>query len=412
MAVRDRNLMPGNRRSALAVGGAVAAVLLSLTAANAQQQQPQPLPSAQGRPPARGPATTTTPTARPAETKGDTSQARGGDAQLRQRIEQLEEQLVDMQVVIGTLESLARAPAQTGSAAPAPRGGFAASDGADQARIDSLETQIRALTSQLEQLSDQVRQLGGRRTDAGGAGSGFASRESTSPTPRSDFGSSGGGSASRDSPWGVPRADTGGIGGGQAGRESPGPTPRPDAGGFRQSGPGGGAAGSFGSVTVTPGPDRDPIGRMITADPERTDQASAQQSFQQPSMSSGGSAKELYETAYGYLLQQDYGAAEVSFEEFLQRYPSDRLAADAQYWLGETLYVQRRYKPAAQAFLKVMQSHQGSAKVPNSLLKLAMTLEQLGQKDCALFNELETRHPNAAADVKSRARLVRQRVGC
>ena len=68
--------------------------------------------------------------------------------------------------------------------------------------------------------------------------------------------------------------------------------------------------------------------------------------------------------------------------------------------------------PAAQAFLKVMQSHQGSAKVPNSLLKLAMTLEQLGQKDCALFNELETRHPNAAADVKSRARLVRQRVGC
>jgi tol-pal system protein YbgF len=165
-------------------------------------------------------------------------------------------------------------------------------------------------------------------------------------------------------------------------------------------------------VTVTPGPERDPIGRMINNDADRSEQASAQQSFQQPSMSAGGSAKELYETAYGYLLQQDYGAAEVSFEEFLQRYPSDRLAADAQYWLGETLYVQRRYKPAAQAFLKVMQSHQGSAKVPNSLLKLAMTLEQLGQKDCALFNELETRHPNAAADVKSRARLVRQRVGC
>ncbi|MFM9847097.1 MAG: tol-pal system protein YbgF [Hyphomicrobiaceae bacterium] len=383
MAVRDRNLMPGNMRVVLASGVAAAAVLLSLTAANAQQQQPQPLPSAQGRPPARGPATTTTPTTRPAETKGDSSQARGGDAQLRQRIEQLEEQLVDMQVVIGTLESLARAPAQTGSAAPAPRGGFAASDGADPARIDSLETQIRALTSQLEQLSDQVRQLGGRRTDAGG----FGGRDVAGPAPRSDSGTSGGQFASREAPGGTPRSDTGG---------------------FRQSGPGGGAAGSFGSVTVTPSPDRDPIGRMITNDTDRTDQASAQQ----PSMSSGGSAKELYETAYGYLLQQDYGAAEVSFEEFLQRYPTDRLAADAQYWLGETLYVQRRYKPAAQAFLKVMQSYQGSAKVPNSLLKLAMTLEQLGQKDCALFNELETRHPNAAADLKSRARLVRQRVGC
>lgn len=388
MAVRDRNLMLGKMRPILASGIAAAAVLLSLTAAIAQQPQPQPLPSAQGRPPARAPAATARPVDK--ETKAEPSQARGGDAQLRQRIEQLEEQLVDLQVVIGTLESLARAPAQAGAAAPPARGGFAANDGADQGRIDSLETQIRALTSQLEQLSDQVRQLGGRRTDAGGVGSsgGFASREQPGSAPRSDFGSSGGGLASR---------------------ETAGPAPRSDTGGFRQSGPGGGATGSFGSVTVTPGPDRDPIGRMITTDQDRSDQPSSQQ---QPSMSSGGSAKELYETAYGYLLQQDYGAAEVAFEEFLQRHPTDRLAADAQYWLGETLYVQRRYKPAAQAFLKVMQNHQASAKVPNSLLKLAMTLEQLGQKDCALFSELDTRHPNAAADVKSRAKLVRQRVGC
>jgi tol-pal system protein YbgF len=409
MAVRDRNLMPGTMRLMRVCGITAAAVMLLLTAAGAQQAQPQQQqPSAQGRPPARGPATTGTPA-----TKAEPSQGRGGsEAQLRQRVEQLEEQLTDMQVVIGTLESLARAPAQGGSAAPAPRGG-GFSGGDDQARIDSLETQIRALTSQLEQLSDQVRILGGRRTDAGGAGgSGFGGRDGPTPNPRSDVGSTGGGFGNQVGA--APRSDFGGAGGGQlASRETSSGGPRPDAsGGARQSGPSGGAAGGFGSVTVTPGPERDPIGRMINNDADRSEQASAQPSLQQPSMSSGGSAKELYETAYGYLLQQDYGAAEVSFEEFLQRYPSDRLAADAQYWLGETLYVQRRYKPAAQAFLKVMQSHQGSAKVPNSLLKLAMTLEQLGQKDCALFNELETRHPNAAADVKSRARLVRQRVGC
>lgn len=412
MAVRDRNLMPSMMRLICVSGITAAAVLLSLDVAVAQQAQPQQLPSAQGRPPARGPASTGTPATRP-EAKAEPSQARGGnEAQLRQRVEQLEEQLTDMQVVIGTLESLARAPAQGGSAAPAPRGGFSGGDSGDQARIDSLETQIRALTSQLEQLSDQVRILGGRRTDAGDGGGRF--RDAAGPAPRADFGTSGGGFGSRDATGPERRPDFSGTGGGQvASREAPGGGPRPDVGGgLRQSGASGGAVGGFGSVTVTPGPERDPIGRMITSDPERSEQASAQQSFQQPSMSSGGSAKELYETAYGYLLQQDYGAAEVSFEEFLQRYPSDRLAADAQYWLGETLYVQRRYKPAAQAFLKVMQSHQGSAKVPNSLLKLAMTLEQLGQKDCALFNELETRHPNAAADVKSRARLVRQRVGC
>ena len=129
-------------------------------------------------------------------------------------------------------------------------------------------------------------------------------------------------------------------------------------------------------------------------------------------MTSASSPKELYETAYGYLLQQDYPSAEAAFDEFLRRHPNDRLAADAQYWLGETLYVQRRYKPAGQAFLKVIEKHQASNKVPNSILKLAQTLDQLGQKDCALFEELETRHPNAPADVKSKARALRQKVGC
>lgn len=169
------------------------------------------------------------------------------------------------------------------------------------------------------------------------------------------------------------------------------------------------APGGFGSLTVKPEGARDPIGDVITSG-ERTP---AEGRPLPPAVANAtGNPKDLYETAYGYLLQQDYGAAEVAFEEFLRRFPSDRLTPDAQYWLGESLFVQRRYKPAGQAFLRVVQSHRNSAKAPNSLLMLAMTLEQLGQKDCALFGELDTRHPNAPADVKSRARILRQRVGC
>jgi tol-pal system protein YbgF len=376
--------MSGLARRLPITGIVLAATLLPWLPAQAQQQQPfggaqQQQPAAQQRPPAR----TTAPAARPAEPKADASasQARGGgDAQLRQRIEQLEEQLTDMQVVIGTLESLAKTGGGGGGgsfSAPAARGN--AAPFADDQRLDSLETQIRALTMQLEQLADQVRQLGGRRTDAGGS-------------------AAGGTFANRDGP----------------------PSPRGDTGSSRQSAPATEqAGGAFGSMTVTPGPERDrgdAIGRVLSSEqPQPMDRGGAAPGFGAPASGggqAGGNPKELYETAYGYLLQQDYGAAEVAFEEFLQRYPSDRLAADAQYWLGETLYVQKRYKPAAQAFLKVMQSYQGSAKVPNSLLKLAMTLEQLGQKDCALFSELDSRHPNASADIKNRAKLVRARVGC
>jgi tol-pal system protein YbgF len=171
------------------------------------------------------------------------------------------------------------------------------------------------------------------------------------------------------------------------------------------------AAPSFGSVTVTPQggtpPGGDRIGQMIGTQPPP-----AQGGRLPPSIRDAGSSKELYETAYGYLLQQDYAAAEAAFDEFLNRFPNDHLTPDAQYWLGETLFVQRRYKPAGQAFLRVVQNHRQSTKAPNSLLMLAMTLEQLGQKDCALFTELETKHPNASQEIKARARVVKQRVGC
>ena len=74
----------------------------------------------------------------------------GGDAALRQRVEQLEEQIVDMQVVIGTLESLAKAPPPSASSAPSRGMG-----GADNARVDRLESQLQALSAQMQQMSNK-----------------------------------------------------------------------------------------------------------------------------------------------------------------------------------------------------------------------------------------------------------------
>lgn len=295
---------------------------------------------------AQEPQTRAQPRAKAAKDAAPT--AAPADSQLKGRVDHLEEQLADMQVVVGTLESLGR-----GGAATTPRSGSGPTGGGvDQARIDSLETQIRALTAQLEQLSGQVRQLSaGRRTDA------------------------------------APYA----------------PAPAPGATAPVS------AAGGFGSTTVSPDGRSDPIGRIIGT--EAPQPASAAPTLP-PAAGGAGTPRDLYETAYGYLLQQDYGAAEASFDEFLRRYPGDRLAADAQYWLGEALYVQRRYKPAGQAFLAVIEKHKSSAKVPNSLLKLALSLEQLGQKDCGIFAELDSRHPNAAADVRVKARALKQRQGC
>ena len=341
-----------NARSKVARAALLGGVIVGLGFGPAIAQQPGFPPDPAVRPSPQ-PKAAASPKAQPkaqakATPKDETPAAKSTDSQLRQRVDQLEEQLADLQVTMGTLESLGKAGG--GSPAAAGRVANGAGGGVDQARIDSLETQLRALAAQVEQLSAQLRQAN-RRGDL-------------------------------DPAQGHPAQGL-----------APG------------AGPAVAAAPGFGNVTVTPG--GDPIGKLlepaVSNGPAGPLPAAAQ---------AAGSPKELYETAYGYLLQQDYGSAEVTFEDFLRRYPADRQAADAQYWYGETLYVQRRYKPAAQAFLKVADKYPASAKVPNSILKLAMTLEQLGQKDCGLFATLETGHPNAPADVKNRARALKQRIGC
>ena len=174
------------------------------------------------------------------------------------------------------------------------------------------------------------------------------------------------------------------------------------------------AAGSFGAATVSL-EKPDSIGGLIsngTVPPP----AGAEVAAAPLPVASGeaGNPRQLYETAYGYLLQQDYGAAETAFDDFLKKFPNDNLSGNAQFWLGESYFVRGQFKPAAAAFLKGYQTYGRSAKAPDSLLKLAMSLGRLGQKDaaCSSFNELNTRFPAAAADVKTRAAAEKQRTGC
>lgn len=119
--------------------------------------------------------------------------AGGGDAEvqkLRQRVEQLEEQLVDLRVVIGTLQSLAKAPAAGASGAPAGYQG-GGGNGAQGGRVSILETQIRALTAQVARLNERVKTLSGHApagsggTQQGRAPGGFGS---TTVRPQSNTG--------------------------------------------------------------------------------------------------------------------------------------------------------------------------------------------------------------------------------
>ena len=124
--------------------------------------------------------------------------------------------------------------------------------------------------------------------------------------------------------------------------------------------------------------------------------------------------KALYNRALKDLQAGKYGGAEADFASLVEAYPSHKLAGNSQYWLGETFYVRRQYKQAAEAFLAGYTTYARSQKAPDSLLKLGMTLNALGEKKtgCDALAELGAKFPDASSSIRKRAQIERKRAGC
>jgi tol-pal system protein YbgF len=126
------------------------------------------------------------------------------------------------------------------------------------------------------------------------------------------------------------------------------------------------------------------------------------------------SPKDMYDLAYGYVLRKDYALAEDGFRNFLRKHPSDRLASDANYWLGESLFQRQRYQDAAESFLNVTTKYETTGKAPDALLRLGQSLAALGHKEaaCAALGEIGRKYPRASASVKQGVEREQKRVHC
>ena len=135
---------------------------------------------------------------------------------------------------------------------------------------------------------------------------------------------------------------------------------------------------------------------------------------QQMVMAPTNTPKDEFDLAYGYVLRRDYALAEDGMRAFIKKYPSDRLVADANYWLGETLFQRQRYRDAAESFLGVTTKYEKSAKAPDSLLRLGQSLAAMKEKEaaCATLGELPRKYPRAPGNVKTSAEREQKRIGC
>jgi len=99
---------------------------------------------------------------------------------------------------------------------------------------------------------------------------------------------------------------------------------------------------------------------------------------------------------------------------FTQKYPSDPMIGDAQYWLGESFFQRQQYRDAAEIFLAVTTKHEKSSKAADALLRLGQSLAALKEKEaaCAAFGEVTRKYPRASAGVKSTVDREQKRVKC
>lgn len=325
------------------------------------------------------------PQAQPAAQAAPVAKPQGGDS-VASRIGRLEQQFRDLQVSVGTLESLVRS--KPGSvlpqeaAGPAPEGeASSAALGDLTSRVGALETQIGALASQLEQLGKQMSALEAK----------LSATASAAPAPQA-----------------VPQPETASPPIQQS--ESPPPPPADPA--YSSTEEDTSKPRWFGGT-----PDQAPAGSADSSQPQPLAPAQAAPDKSDQNVTAGipnGDAQSLYEQGYGAMLQHDYGAAETAFRQLIASHPSDPLAGSAQYWIGESYYVRGQYKSAADAFLKGYKKYKASDKAPDTLLKLGMSLAELGQKDaaCSTFSELTSKYPKAPEHILDQAKGERKKAGC
>lgn len=89
--------------------------------------------------------------------------------------------------------------------------------------------------------------------------------------------------------------------------------------------------------------------------------------------------QEEYASALQLLRQEDYDRAVQQFRNFQRSYPNSDMADDAQYWIGESYFIQKDYNRAILELNDVLKYRRGD-KRPNALVRQAEAFLEIGDR--------------------------------
>jgi tol-pal system protein YbgF len=99
-----------------------------------------------------------------------------------------------------------------------------------------------------------------------------------------------------------------------------------------------------------------------------------------PPAASGADPIQMYQDAMRDYQRGNYDLAIAGFRDFLSQSATSDLADNASYWIGESLFSQKKYREAIEQFDSVVTRYPKSDKVPGALLKKGISYINLGER--------------------------------
>jgi len=132
------------------------------------------------------------------------------------------------------------------------------------------------------------------------------------------------------------------------------------------------------------------------------------------SLQASGDPGTDFKAAYEQTVKGDYDLAEAGFRQFLANYPNDPRAAEAQYWIGDSLFSRGKYGEAAAEFRVAYKKYPQSTKGAETLLKIGMsaTATEDFASACKIYAQLLKQYPQASNALRQRVKVEQASAGC
>jgi len=126
-----------------------------------------------------------------------------------------------------------------------------------------------------------------------------------------------------------------------------------------------------------------------------------------PSGSAPADASGIYKSALSDYMAAKYALATSEFGEVIHSYPSDPLAGNSYYYMGEIDYRAGKYAASVKDYDHVLDQYPGNPKIPVSHLHKGQALLALKDRDAGIaeFRALIQRFPNSPEAAQARSKL-------